>query len=705
MTQWQTLIKPAVLFDIMKLPNKEMQQVQEKITMLTQDPRPDNKVKKQLVHLPGKPYRIRSGRYRIFYTFNKQTVLIYKVAKRDESIYRAEDAPDNVPSTDELNELELDMEDAATTASPRSDWEHSYTKAPTASLPEPITIDMLKKLRVNEAYYPRLLRITDEEGLINCSGVDQETMSNIMDYLYSRPLIEVIEQPDLILNDVDDLLRYKEGELLNFLLKLSPEQEQYANWSLTTKGPTLVKGGPGTGKSTVALYRVRSLLDQLLKRGKSAPSILFTTYTHALVKSSQQLLNQLLGADAQYVRVDTADSVAYQVLNSCGMAKLPALFTNTHELQALTREAVDTTSFQGNSLQVQVQQQIIERMGLEYLLQEFNSVIIGRQITTLEAYQKVSRAGRKLRLSATHRTAVWNVYQRWCQLLQQAEKETWQQRRARAERLTRKSLLYQAYDAVVIDEAQDLDPSALRMLIQVCKTPGRLFVTADANQAIYGSSFSWSDIHQDLRFQGRTSILKANYRSTFEIGEAAQSYLDYGILEPEVSERHYINNGPMPDARTVLNSSYEVKLLKNFFTKASLSLRLALGSCAILCPSETVGRSLAVALNNIGTEATYMSGHDLDLAHSGVKIITLKSSKGLEFPIVALAGFTSSNYPAIPAEASTEEADETLTRERRTLFVGMTRAMRALLVVIPHEASSPLLQGFDATYWNFSRTI
>ena len=81
------------------------------------------------------------------------------------------------------------------------------------------------------------------------------------------------------------------------------------------------------------------------------------------------------------------------------------------------------------------------------------------------------------------------------------------------------------YDAVVIDEAQDLDPSALRLLVRLCDKPNRIFITADANQSIYGSGFNWSDVHEHLRLQGRTSILRVNYRSTREIGEAAQSYL------------------------------------------------------------------------------------------------------------------------------------------------------------------------------------
>lgn len=34
------------------------------------------------------------------------------------------------------------------------------------------------------------------------------------------------------------------------------------------------------------------------------------------------------------------------------------------------------------------------------------------------------------------------------------------------------------------------------------------------------------------------------------------------------------------------------------------------------------------------------------------------------------------------------------------MFVGMTRAMRALLVIVLESAQSPLLEGFEPEYWN-----
>lgn len=702
--QWQTVMKPAFVNYLQKLTGKEVLQVIEKVTMLEQDPRPDGWVKKQLSHLPGRPYRIRSGKYRIFYTFNLEFVAIYKMDERDDDTYDDTDAPDVPPSADALAGLDMPMGDASTTTSPQPDWERTFSDSQCRPLPEPLTLEILNKLQIPSAYHTRLLRIKDEDELLACPGVAEEVLLKIDDYMFERPLIQVMQEPDLILNDADDLLRYKDGELLAFLLKLSPEQEKYASWSLTSTGPTLVKGGPGTGKSTVALYRIRSLLTQLLKKGAREPKILFTTYTNALVKSSEQLLQQLLGTDFRYVRVETTDSIAYAILQDCKEAQDYEIQKNEVYKQLLA-QAIAETCFEGNLLQQKAQKQTLQRMGIDYLLEELNSIIVARQLTTVEMYLQTPRTGRKLRLHATQRNAIWSVYQNWTRILAAQGLETFQQRRARAVERTSASSYAHYFDAVVIDEAQDLDPTALRMLVKVCQSSNRLFVTADANQSIYGGSFSWSDVNENLKFQGRTNILHANYRSTFEIGEAAQSYLSNGTLETDSIERHYINNGPMPDARRVQNQHYEAHLLVSYFKKASRSLRHSIGSCAVLCPSEKAGQALATALQNQGLEATYMAGRELNLTRPGVKVMTLKSSKGLEFPIVALAGFTPNNYPKIPSTATAEEIEELLARERRTMFVGMTRAMRALLVIMPNGYITPLFNGFDPDHWNFNRTI
>src|SRR5260370_8049977 len=108
-------------------------------------------------------------------------------------------------------------------------------------------------------------------------------------------------------------------------------------------------------------------------------------------------------------------------------------------------------------------------------------------------------------------------------------------------------------------------------------------------------------------------------------------------------------------------------MLARFFKKASLNERLAIGSCAVLCPNERAGRAIAAALTDHNLEATYMTGQDLNLSRPGVKVLTLNAAKGLEFPIVALAAFVSGTYPIIPHGASQNSPTHLLPRDLRTL--------------------------------------
>lgn len=225
-------------------------------------------------------------------------------------------------------------------------------------------------------------------------------------------------------------------------------------------------------------------------------------------------------------------------------------------------------------------------------------------------------------------------------------------------------------------------------------------MTADANQSIYGSSFRWGDVHEDLKFAGRTGILRTNHRTTKEIDLAAHSYLTEGILDDEISERDWVHSGPQPAVRAVNNTDDEAALVQRFCQTAAREFRLGIGSCAVLVPTEKAGKRIAQQLTTGGLTAHYMSSRELDLNKQGVKVLTLKAAKGLEFPIVALAGFLDARFPTIPKGSSENASAEIQQRERRTVFVAMTRAMRALLVVVPAKNPSFLLQDFDKQLWN-----
>lgn len=687
-------MKDGFLAQWLALPPRENHQVQEKIRLLLENPLPDAKTKKQLKHIDPRLHRIRSGDYRIFYTFAKPYISLLEVSKRDEDTYQ------HAPAADSFGGLALDVPTELAPSNRPEPKTQSRRGRSTRALPVEFDSDLLTRLRVPSELHPVLLPVHSEEELLSCPGVPDDVLLRIHQALFEQPFEDLFEQREHVAQDIDDLLRYKEGELLGFLLRLTPEQQKFVEWATEAAGPTLVKGGPGTGKSTVALYRVRAMLHALKKTGVTSPRILFTTYTNALVAFSRQLLENLLGVDADCVDIRTADSLARDVVNAAGCL-LP--FVSLPDLKGHLAEAIASARFGGSSLEQRSQAQLLQRIGMDYLVDEICTVIDARGLVDLDAYLAAPRPGRKLPLNGNQRRAVWIVREALHERLAKQGVMTWQQLRSKAVELVKAGSGPAGFDAVVVDEVQDLDATIVDMLARLTKSPGRLFLTADANQSIFGSGFRWQDVHESLRFRGRTGILRTNHRSTQEVGEATGSYLAQGALERDAQPTTYTHHGPMPAVRGVTNVADELKLIVKFFHIACRDLHLGPGAGAVFVPTERSGKRISAALSESGYPARFMTGRELDLRAPCVKVMTLKSAKGLEFPIVTLAGFGDAPYPFFPSALTPEEKEERLAQERRTLYVAMTRAMRVLLVIRPTENEESPLSGFMPELWNATR--
>lgn len=688
-------LKSSFLNELMALDSKEVVEVQKKLTLLTEDPTHAPPAKKRLQHVEGNLHRLRWKHIRVFYTYSKPYVSVLALRKR------AGAYDTDLPEAEKLGGGEVDdveESDFDEPPDPSQSWQRwlEPQEAELDTVAILVTDELLERLNVASEHRGALMSATTDEGLLEVESVPEDIRLRVFDAVLGRPLEVIQAQPDLLVDETDDLIRYRQGELLGFLLMLDQEQEKLVRWAVDAKGPTLIKGGPGTGKSTIALYRVRLLLKALRKAGVAEPRVLFTTYTNALVRFSEQLLRSLLGDDARLVDVRTADSVAVSLYTK---ARGRPQILSSREVDELVERAVQGAHFEGNSLVQAAQRRTIERLGLDYLADELVGVIEGRSISSLEEYRAAGRPGRRVPLNKTQRGAVWSVYEAFQKGVASTGKLTWSKVRAGAIDAVGSVGDDAMYDAVVVDEAQDLEPVALRMLVETCRQPNRLFLAADANQSIYGAGFRWGDVHESLRFQGRTGVLKANHRSTKEIGEAAQDYLGTGELDSD-RERRYVHAGPLPAVRAIGSGWAQAKLVARFFRRAAKELRLGLGSCAALCPTNAGAKELAGALQELGVTAQFMPPKELDLSAPGVKTLTLKSAKGLEFPVVALAGFVGTKYPYVPRGIEAEEQQELFDRERRTMFVAMTRAMRALLIVVPTKGASELLQGFDERRWN-----
>ena len=686
MSKRQITIKPTCMRELMAFPADRSASLWEKINFLVTDPFPDGKVKKKLRGADG-IYRLRVGDHRVFYRFGEDWVSLLGLRRRKEDTYRGMPATSDDPALppdfdDDLDELLAEPEVPA----------FSFEPAPLASkaLPREITKDWLDELQVPRSAFPFLLRCATEEELLE-APVESGVLAQVVDALFPPPLHEVAQQPDLVVPSTEALIRYKEGDLLGFLLRLDDEQRRLASWAL--KGPTMVRGGAGTGKSTVALYRVKEVLERVGATGDE--TVLFTTYTRALLTVTRQLLEQILTPDQmRRVRVATVDQIAREIVASGRTLDQFESDTDAlRRLKALRKSFVPGTS---SAFEAKLRARSLARHSDRYLLEEFDWIIDGRGLATLNDYKAAARPGRGVPFNEKLRETVWQLHEAF---RSGASGERFPALRNEALRVVREGPWEDHWDYVFVDEAQDLSPAALSLMAEVAKSEEGLFFAADSKQSLYSRNYSWSAVHPRLQFRGRTAVLRRNYRSTREIDRAA-----FGLLQPEEGETLEVSNsvhqGPLPVLVRNADENMEAQWAARFIRQMANHLHLRSSAAAVLVPSGPVGQELAETISDAGVPAKYFPGRELDLGADVVKVITLYSAKGLEFPIVVAAGFRPGTYPDPDNYDDPALFEERLRHERRLLYVGLTRAMRGLMLIVSTDCRHQSLLELNADEWH-----
>lgn len=685
-------IKPSCANELMALPSDQNAQVWEKINRLLDDPLPDGKLKKKLKVSKDPLYRLRAGDYRIFYRFGDTWVRLLGIRLRNEDTYRqqpgeAKDVKPEAP-TDAGDE---DLDELLALGEQRNEFKFDAV-APAAELPRKITPEWLQELKVPAAYFPALVPCRTEDELL-AAAVPQGVIERVIDNLFPKAIDEVENQPDLLVRNPSDLIRYREGELISFLLRLDEDQERLASWAL--KGPTMIKGGAGTGKSTVALYRIKAFLERPGASGSER--VLFATYTRALMAASRQLLEQLLTPEQfSRVRVATCDEIAYEIATR-GTAKPTVVFGRelTDLLRSVRQQRGNDSS---GGFEAAMTRRKLASISDRYLLEEFEWIIDGRGMTAVDDYLAAPRPGRGIALREGARREVWKLYERFKKALSDNGSVQYCEIRQMALARVEAGDATSRYDLVVVDEAQDLAPVALALMAELAVTDQGICFAADMKQSLYSRNYRWVTAHPRLQFKGRTAVLKRNYRSTAEIDRAAYDILSaeqFEDLEPSAS----IHTGPLPVFLTNVPADQEGRWIARFLRQMSSHLRIKTNATAVLTLSRSEGERLAADLNNEGLPAHFFEGRELDLKAEAVKVLTLHAAKGLEFPVVVVTGFSGGGYPHRGDYGDADLYTEHLNGHRRLLYVGMTRAMRGLLVVCPEDCDDEALDGLASGNW------
>jgi UvrD-like helicase C-terminal domain/Nuclease-related domain/AAA domain len=246
------------------------------------------------------------------------------------------------------------------------------------------------------------------------------------------------------------------------------------------------------------------------------------------------------------------------------------------------------------------------------------------------------------------------------------------------------------YGAVLIDEGHDFKPEWLKLLTQmVDPKTNALLVLYDDAQNLYGEAkkqkFSFKSI--GIQAQGRTTILKINYRNTTEVLTLAYEFAKEVmlptdteeedvpmLLKPQSAGRH----GPLPELVRLPSfrqeTEYLVQRAQQLYERG-----VSWKEMAIAYRSAFMGQSIYSKLQQAQIPVEWVNQNQ-DSRHyhpeaESIKLITMHSSKGLEFPVVFIPGI---GY--LPNQYSTPE------EEARLLYVAMTRAIDQLIMTCDRDS-------------------
>jgi hypothetical protein len=446
--------------------------------------------------------------------------------------------------------------------------------------------------------------------------------------------------------DLTELERASRQTLESWMVYLHPSQLSVVRRRY--EGPCRVRGPAGCGKTVVALHRAAYLAAQ------EPGELLFLTFVRTLPGVLANLFAQLSPHAASRVRFTGVHRLAMDVLRDAGVRD---------RLNAKDAE----TCF--NLAWVRCGREHLERDGLplDYWREEVRKVIKGRGITDFEDYRSLARTGRRTPLTADQRRRVWDLYVEYESLLAERGVQDFEDVVARALEVALRGAAKQ-YRFVLVDEAQDLDLLSIRLAQALVSDPkDGLTLVGDGQQAIYAGGYTLKEA--GIAVTGRSTVLETNYRNTRQVLESARDLVrgdSFDDLEDvdESGDRaiRAVREGiPVSTVVAADELSLDVALLK-----ALQDDRPYADAGVLTRTTRDADRVMALLARN-GVPTVDLLDYD-GTPVAAVKVGTVKRAKGLEFGRVFIP-----RTDAYLVEDGGAEP-ERVQRERRELFVGMTRA-------------------------------
>ena len=451
----------------------------------------------------------------------------------------------------------------------------------------------------------------------------------------------------------------------DWMIFLHPDQARLTQRPFS--GPARVRGAAGTGKTVVALHRAKHLAETY------DGTVLFTTYANNLPTVFAQLFHRLAPELDGRVEFSNLHRFAYRFVKRHGSP-----FTVDRDQAG--------SAYSEAYRKVAAPDADLDGLGWAYLRQEIEWVIKGRGLDHLDAYRALSRTGRGTPLPGRVRDKVWELGLEYDRQLRRRGVVDFNDLLRKAHELLVSGRAASPYVAVVIDEAQDLTETGLKLAFELAGGDARdgLFLVGDGQQSVYPGGFSLGQVGIDVR--GRSSLLRVNYRNTRKILSAARGVVgdrpfddgDDQVTARGEDELQVVRDGTAP---TLVGfdspDDHDTELVAAVAAVCEQD-GVTAGDVAVLVPTNRLVDTYTSLITDLGLAAEKLASYDGN-PNDRVKVGTYQRGKGLEFKHVFLPRLDAEGTGETPRRGEDEATHaERLDLLRRQVFVAMTRARDGL---------------------------
>jgi hypothetical protein len=471
--------------------------------------------------------------------------------------------------------------------------------------------------------------------------------------------------------EVDDNLMDEiiNGDLSKWQIFLHPSQRKLVVSNF--KGSVKVTGGAGTGKTVVALHRLK-FLSSLLNTSDQR-KVVFTTFTNALTTNLNVLANKLQ-IDSSKTLITNIDTL------------LKELAVESRLISKTTRILDMFNSKSSAELWDEILEKNLTAFDINFLSSEFQNVILYNDIKSLETYLSTSRIGRGKPITRKQKMDIWSLVEKYNQYKKENDLVD------RSELFNMVSTHFnlikvKPFRSIIADEVQDLSNVELRFLRSLVEEKENdLLLVGDPYQKIYARRINFSAAGISVRGH-RSKQLRINYRTSEEIKRLAITTikgLNYDDFDGEVETLSgYLSlfHGAAPtyevfktkndEINSIITQINELKDIGLTYSEIAIGFRTK----EALKEVKTTLHNLKIPYNDNTTSVTNDSG--------GVVLSTLHGLKGLEFKAVFLADINNRTCPLyFNGFNDMEEQEKTdyINSEKSLIYVAMTRAINILKI-------------------------